>query len=47
MHGDADIRHALLLLLMLLQNGFDVAINITATPESGLVGDAFTYTINM
>jgi hypothetical protein len=30
-----------------LQNGFDVAINITASPESGVVGDAFNYIVNM
>lgn len=30
-----------------LQNARDVAVNITATPDSALVGSDFTYTVNM
>jgi hypothetical protein len=30
-----------------LQVAFDVAVNITASPDSALDGSAITYTINM
>lgn len=29
------------------QSGFDVAVNITASPGSALVGSTFTYTVNL
>lgn len=31
----------------ILQSGFDVAINISASPGSGLVDSTFVYTLNM
>jgi hypothetical protein len=33
--------------LFVLQNARDVAVNITATPGSALVGSSFDFTVNM